>query len=218
MTTQNSAGPAPRRRQDRRREATRRRLIDAARTLMAQRGVEGVGITDITEAADLGAGTFYNYFSSRDEIVTHIIRDSIDTVGDALDRMTADMDDPAEVYASSLRHLVQQATSLPLWGWFMVRLGIAHPQLQEVLGPRCRRDLRRGAESGRFTVVDLDLAVASTFGSLLSTIHLAVSQNRTDDLDVAFAATMLSMVGLPLAEAHEVATRPLPPLPMESMT
>lgn len=199
-------------RQQRRRERTRSRLLVAARALIAERGVDAVGISDITELADLGAGTFYNYFTSREEILTAITADSIEVVGVALDRLTADLPDAAEVYSFSLRHLVRQATSDPIWGWFVIRLGVSHSQLLAILGPRAARDLRKGLTSGRFVIPNVEIATACTFGALLSTLHLVLSPNPPPHADEQFAQTMLCMVGVTADEAEEISRRPLPPL------
>lgn len=208
-----STSPATGGRQQRRRVLTRARLLGAARELMARRGVDAVGVSEIAEAADLGAGTFYNYFRSRDDVVAALMAESIETVGDALDRLTAEMPDPAEVFAASLRHLVRQAVSDPMWGWFVVRLGVAHPQLIEILGPRAARDLRRGVEQGRFEIPDVEVATSCTFGALISTLHLVLTAQPRQGIDELFAQTMLTMVGLTAQDASEVAARPLPPLP-----
>ncbi|WP_255771592.1 TetR/AcrR family transcriptional regulator [Pseudarthrobacter sulfonivorans] len=200
-------------RQQRRREQTRARLIDAARTLMAERGVDAVGLTEITDAADLGAGTFYNYFQSRDEIVEAVAEASVESLGQSMDALTANMEDAAEIYAFSLRHVVLKAITDPLWGWFVVRLGVAHPQLIEILGPRAARDLRKGVDSGRFSIPDIDVATSCTFGALLATLHLVLSTKTEAHADELFAQTMLCMVGVPAIEAQEIASRPLPALP-----
>lgn len=180
---------------------------------MAERGVDAVGLSEITEAADLGTGTFYNYFQSRDDIVEAVAEEAIESLGARLDRFTADMPDAAEVFAFSLRHLVRQAVTDPLWGWFVVHLGVAHPKLIAILGPRAARDLRKGVASGRFTIPDVDIATACVFGALLSTLHRVLSTEVAPHIDEVYARTMLCMVGLPTDEAQDVASRPLPPLP-----
>jgi AcrR family transcriptional regulator len=169
-----------------------------------------------TDVADLGAGTFYNYFQSRDEIVEAVAEASVESLGASLDALTAEMADAAEVFAVSLRHLVLKAITDPLWGWFVVRLGVAHPQLIAILGPRAARDLRKGVASGRFSIPDVEIATSCTFGALLATLHLVLSTNVDQGTDELFAQTMLSMVGVPFDEAREIASRPLPPLPPES--
>lgn len=206
---------APVGRQQRRREQTRARLINAAKKLMAERGVESVGISEITETADLGAGTFYNYFSSRDDIVEAVAEASIESVGAALDRLTANMADPAEVFSASLRHLVLRATTDPVWGWFIVRMGVAHPALITALGPRASRDLRQGVDAGRFSIANIEMATSCTFGALISAMHLVLSTDQPKGTDQLFARNMLAMVGLNANEAEEVAARPLPLLDVE---
>ncbi|MGK0338981.1 MAG: AcrR family transcriptional regulator, partial [Candidatus Azotimanducaceae bacterium] len=45
----------------RKRERTRQALIEAAAVLVDERGHERISIQDITDKADVGLGTFYNY-------------------------------------------------------------------------------------------------------------------------------------------------------------
>ena len=46
-------------------ERTRRRLLEAAETVFAELGYHDASIVKLTEAAGVGQGTFYLYFSSR---------------------------------------------------------------------------------------------------------------------------------------------------------
>lgn len=48
---------------------TRLRLFRAALQLFADRGFQNVTVEDITEAADVGKGTFFNYFESKDHVL-----------------------------------------------------------------------------------------------------------------------------------------------------
>jgi AcrR family transcriptional regulator len=60
--------PASGRRQ-RRSAETRERLFRSALELFAQQGFAETTVEDITEAADVGKGTFFNYFPSKDHIL-----------------------------------------------------------------------------------------------------------------------------------------------------
>lgn len=197
-------------RQWRRRARTRARLLSAARRLVAEHGLDGVTMSDVTAAADLGTGTIYNYFATFEELSTALIHAEIDALGDQLDTLVELTPDPAEVYAASLRHLVLHAISDPLWGRFYVQLGVAHPLVLEVLGPRCRRDLEQGVAQGRFQVPDVDLAVAATFGALAGVLNLVNTGPGNDDAGARYAEGMLRMVGVGVEEAAEVVARPLP--------
>src|SRR5208282_1290226 len=56
-------------RRERRTTETRERLFRAALDLFARKGFSETTVEDITEAADVGKGTFFNYFPSKDHIL-----------------------------------------------------------------------------------------------------------------------------------------------------
>jgi AcrR family transcriptional regulator len=56
-------------RRERRGAELRERLFRAALTLFAKKGYAETTVEDITEAADVGKGTFFNYFRSKEHIL-----------------------------------------------------------------------------------------------------------------------------------------------------
>ncbi len=56
-------------RRERRAEETRVRLFRCALRLIAERGYANVTVEDITELADVGKGTFFNYFETKDHVL-----------------------------------------------------------------------------------------------------------------------------------------------------
>src|SRR5213079_1266459 len=56
-------------RRERRSADIRERLFRSALHLFAQKGFAETTVEDITEAADVGKGTFFNYFPSKDHIL-----------------------------------------------------------------------------------------------------------------------------------------------------
>ena len=56
-------------RRERRAEETRVKLFRCAVRLFSERGFWNVTVEDITEAADVGKGTFFNYFKSKDHVL-----------------------------------------------------------------------------------------------------------------------------------------------------
>ncbi len=67
-TALRNSAPSPGRRQ-RRSAEIRDRLFRAALNLFAKKGFAETTVEDITEAADVGKGTFFNYFPSKDHIL-----------------------------------------------------------------------------------------------------------------------------------------------------
>ena len=56
-----------------RREATRQRILDAARVVFAEKGVFGASIEDICEQAGFTRGAVYSNFADKDDILRAVI-------------------------------------------------------------------------------------------------------------------------------------------------
>jgi len=54
---------------ERKRDRTRRALIDAAINLFERNGYDGTTVADIAEAAEIGTRTFFSYFASKEELL-----------------------------------------------------------------------------------------------------------------------------------------------------
>jgi len=74
------------------RERQHRRILDAARTLFDQNGIDRVTMADITSASGLRASTMYQYFSNKDDIVwaiaSEVIADGLATMKHSVDGAT----------------------------------------------------------------------------------------------------------------------------------
>lgn len=67
-------------------EVTRRKILDAAVDLFAERGYADTGLNDITTAANVTTGAFYYHFASKDALATTIIRDGWPKAVEVLER------------------------------------------------------------------------------------------------------------------------------------
>src|ERR1700758_640102 len=85
----------------RRRRETRSRLLEAALELMAEKGMEGGAINEITEVADVGFGSFYNHFESKEAIYAAVMEWVFDEFANAIEAVLGEISDPAEVVAVS---------------------------------------------------------------------------------------------------------------------
>jgi TetR/AcrR family fatty acid metabolism transcriptional regulator len=74
----------------------RGRILDAAIHIFAQRGVKNTKIADIAEAAGIGKGTVYEYFQSKDEIISASFRYFMEHVGEVIGRRVSTLTDPLE--------------------------------------------------------------------------------------------------------------------------
>lgn len=197
---------------DRRKARTRAALVAAAQRLLAEQGRADVSIQEITEAADVGFGSFYNHFTSKDELFDAAVALTLEEHGALLDSVVGDLEDPAEVFAASVRLTGRLQRIHPQMARILVRTGMTYLTSDGGLAPQVMRDLQAAADSGRLDIDDVHTAVAMVGGALLGVLNLLETR---PDLDVGrvtdqLAFRLLCMFGLTRAEAQEIACRPLP--------
>ena len=209
----------------RRKRETRARLLEAALRLMARKGMEGVAINEITEAADVGFGSFYNHFESKEAIYEALMDQVFEDFGDALDILVRDIADVAEVIAICVRHTLLRARREPVWGQFLIREGFSARVLERGLGQRLLRDIQKGIAARRFTTKDPLMSFVAVGGTVLAAISaelqfgsaqgpqaamLAALGVSGEGLSGRAAAAILQTLGLAPKEAEAIARRPLP--------
>ncbi|MCE5288602.1 MAG: TetR/AcrR family transcriptional regulator, partial [Nocardiaceae bacterium] len=62
---------------ERRRQALREEIVDAAFDIFAERGFAQAGVADIAERVGIGNSTFYRQFESKQEILEQVIDNTI---------------------------------------------------------------------------------------------------------------------------------------------
>jgi AcrR family transcriptional regulator len=218
-------------RSDRRRRQTRARLLEAALMLMSERGMGGVTINEITEAADVGFGSFYNHFESKEAIYAALVGWVFEHFAVQMDKLSQKLVDPAEIVSMCARHTLVRARDEPLWGRFLVSQRLSERQAAEAaFAPRLLRDIQRGIDAKRFRVADTLLAYVSVGGTVLNAItvqlqlcspetHRAAALREQGFDDSNFpertASIVLQTLGIDRAEAESVANRPLPAIHWE---
>jgi AcrR family transcriptional regulator len=88
---------------------TRVRLFRCALQLFAERGYPNVTVEDITDAADVGKGTFFNYFESKDQVLGVMAEIQLGKVKEALTMAEAG----EQTISSVLHHLFLRAAEEP---------------------------------------------------------------------------------------------------------
>lgn len=73
-------------RRERNKAAFRDRIVCAGIALYSRRGIDGVTVEEIAEAADVGKGTIYNYFQTKEDIVVAFLVDVERRVQERLER------------------------------------------------------------------------------------------------------------------------------------
>jgi AcrR family transcriptional regulator len=192
----------------RRRERTRARLVEGARRVIATKGFDAATIADITAEADVGFGSFYNHFRSKDELLAVLVTQALEAHGRAIDGRMGEDSDPAECVAAGVMHTVAMAEHDPFWAWFMVRTGFGeHSELGAPLLARLVRDVGRGSQLGRFAVADIPTSVAAVSGATWAVIRARLAGAAAPDAGRILAEGSLRLLGLRAADARRVVTR-----------
>lgn len=205
MTDQEAA--EVRTRTDRRRERTRGKLTDATRELIAEKGVAGLRIQEITERADVALGSFYNHFESKEAVVEAVIAESLRGITETL---AADpVEDAAELVSIAVRRFVGMAYSDPEFASVVVHLNHADALFGVAVHPAARTAVQRGITESRFDVPDLEVAVTAILGGSLAVMRAIIDGRLGANAELAHAEAALRSLGLTPADAAEVVSRPL---------
>ncbi len=108
-------------------EQQRSDILQAAATLIAERGFHGMSMRDLAEATGFGVSSLYNYFASKEELLAELQTRAFATLIDAAESSLTDAIDPsARLYvfifnqvryfidhADVMRVLIHEAAALP---------------------------------------------------------------------------------------------------------
>ncbi|KUL23179.1 TetR/AcrR family transcriptional regulator [Actinoplanes awajinensis] len=196
---------------DRRKARTRAALIAAGRELLTGRDPAAVSIQEITDAADVGFGSFYNHFTSKQALFerafTEVVREHT-----ALLRMsTSGLTDPAEVLAVVVRKTALLPVTHPDLARIIDRAGLRYVTPPTGIGPLARRFLRHAKDVGRLCYDDVDVALACAGGAALGVLRLGLAAPdpvAAERAGQAAAVALLRMFTLVEGDARRVAARP----------
>ncbi len=74
------------------RQARRRRIQEAARTVFAEKGYAGASIELIARAAQLSVGAIYLYFRSKEDLYVSLVEDTLVSFDVAMGRVREDVE------------------------------------------------------------------------------------------------------------------------------
>src|SRR4051794_37088833 len=66
-------------------QATRQRIVEAAGRRFKQDGIDGAGVATLMSDAGLTNGAFYGHFSSKEDLVAHVLAEQLRTQRESFD-------------------------------------------------------------------------------------------------------------------------------------
>ena len=183
---------------------TRAALVDAAIKVVAEKGMEALKITDVTTAADVANGTFYNHFQDKDEILREAAFAIVIEVSRKLDADMAGIDDGPTRVVTATAQFIEIVVAAPDWA-AVVLGGTDHvPQLRENADTYLRADLERGVAQGKFDVEVTRFLVDQIFALIAVSVRAQLSGGKDRRLTAQVCESILRLLGVGGAKARKV--------------
>ena len=184
---------------------TRADLIRAAGELIAERGLEGLRVGDITDRANVAFGTFYNQFKTKDDVVEAVIADALVGLAQSIEDSPA-FADPAEAVVASTRAIVRIAYDDPGLARLLINLEQAESRFERIIRPQAGAMLERGVTSGVFRITDLPTVLTMSIAAAFEVIRGVVDGRLGEGADLTCAEVLLRIAGMdPIDAAKYVA-------------
>lgn len=206
------AAPSDEGRVARRQRRNRDALIAAAREIMSEKGVAAATMLEIAERADVGAGTVYNYFKSKDELAVAVLETLMHELALRIEKVTNTFEDPAQVYAFGVRTVLETAIGDDRWAQMLHRSEVIADAMFRMIGPFAIRDMRQASQAGRFFVANPELIWRLTTHALIGACLGITTGQMPASIAEQVIVRLLCMTGIGLNEAVELAARPRPEL------
>lgn len=178
--------------------ANRQAILDAGRAVFARLGFEATTVRDIIRATDLAAGTFYNYFKSKEEVFEAIAGSSAERFGVLLRDVRAQATSPEQYVRAAYRAYFQflkdeneEALAAGAPHIALIGVRVDTPEMKAV-AQEIRQDLQRILATGSMSRVDIDYLTAACVG-IAREMGDYMLQRRPVDVDAAtdFAASLV---------------------------
>ena len=197
-------------RADRRLVRNRKALLEATELLIARKGFAALTVDEITAAADLAKGTFYNYFKDKEAIAREAAMVARNEFEARISAAHSGLEDPAERYVTGMAVYFRAAADEP------DRVSVAVQMYGQWLHPKAkgnvllRRDLEDCYRSGRFSHAGPAAAVVLTVGIVQAgmTRVMALADSRAaQSLALEQCSLALTALGVRWSEAQAIAAR-----------
>jgi AcrR family transcriptional regulator len=196
-------------RMDRRRLKTRTALVAAARSLFAERPAQDVSITDITDAADLAKGSFYNHFPDKDSLAEELLVSIRRHVESLVAQSNKGITDAYVAVAQAVCTVLNFAVEDPQAASALLRLTPNSLLPEDPLYHGVVSLIRMGHSQGQMKDVGTEDGVLIVAGTATMTLYRILERPddiQFDDLAISICAGLLRALGAPAKRSRVIAT------------
>lgn len=209
----NNKAPSEGRRAKKQRE-TRIKLLEAAHKVMNDNGVDSARIADITDHADIGFGTFYNYFPDKDALARELLDCLIHDLGERIRTVAQPLRKTDMLLAMGIsnRLVLNTAMSDPIWRWWGLKPDLLFDRMSKGVGPYALEDVRIAIENGGSQLQENEAEAAWSLAVwiMVGGIHDLISGTRPPESAAFIAHSCMRVLGATHEDATRVTSTDLP--------
>jgi AcrR family transcriptional regulator len=194
------------------RERMRRRLVESALLVFAEKGVDASVIDDVIAGAGVSRGTFYRYFRTNAELLAATSEELANELLAAIEERVGHFEDPAKRIACGIRLYLYAAGKYPLLARFVSRAGFDVNSPGNRFNDYLPRHISEGMELGRFRTMYLETALdLIACAGLVSLFRLTAGETKPGYSEEIVAA-ILRGLGVKETRISALMSLPLEPL------
>lgn len=192
-------------------QANRTAILEAARAVFLELGYDAATVRDVVRRTELAAGTFYNYFRTKEELFRALIEDRITALTGELKRVRRQARSlDAFVQGAYLAAFTAIAQDPVLYSLMMRNEGAVRTLYKEsvmsVSTQALREDIGDAIRRGIMPKVDAEYLAAALFGAGYEMGRILAERDRKDPAAAATFATRLFLGGIQSFASDKVAT------------
>lgn len=179
-------------RRERKKQETKANILRAARHLFEEKGFDNTSIEEITESADVAKGTFFNYFTSKESLMTGISEEEVEDILFYAEEELEGIESPVKKIRLVLERLLQDAIPyLHLTGRIMFSSIIntsEYPspffRINKLLELLAAEAQEKGELTVEFPAEDIATAIlGSYYGVILKWFELGEMSGKVEELE-----------------------------------
>jgi AcrR family transcriptional regulator len=194
------------------RERTRKRIFETTFGLIGHERGLSVRIEQICAAAGVSRGTFYNYFSSMEELFQLLAVELSHDFNASVIATLSTIESSAERTNAAVQHYLKRARRDPAWGWAMVHLSAAGPFFGAETFEACHSTIERGIKSGEFHIPHAQYGRDLLLGTCLAAMRSTLRGEGARSQPRIVSHLILRALGVPDDRAREISESSLPEL------
>jgi AcrR family transcriptional regulator len=125
-------------RRDKKRSETKQRIFAEAMRLFAEKGYQSTTVDEITEAADVAKGTFFNYFQTKEAVLQDFARLQMSRIEQARDQMKSG-GNVREVVRHMVQNLYKEPSQSRNFTRAFIGMGLANPEVAMLLAETMKK-------------------------------------------------------------------------------